>query len=183
MISIEEAYTKMKEHLDDSPIFIDETEESFIFNRHGNGFETINKSSGDVGYIWMHEYFDLLEHKAIHPVYMDVIFDDILNKYNDNPDESNVAYLFALCWNCSQGDYSDDYSIDDFEAYMAIKDKFKELKDYFRTKIDELIDWNAIVYPPIVQNKLDDEYYKLKPFMVKHGYTTSMGTDRCWHRV
>jgi len=177
-----DAYKIMKRTKDFFIPYIEVTDDHYIFEPYGNGYETVNKKNGKIDYLWRNEYFDLLDKKKTKPVFVYILYDDFLEKYNSAPSESCAADLFARAWNHLQHIKMGKYDCTDNEM-KRIYGRWLEVSTFLRSEIDSYIDWKLVSYPPSIRDRLDDEYYRLKPFMVRNGYTTSMYDDRCWYAV
>ena len=96
MITAEEAYMSMRGKTEDPYIPIMECDEYYTLYRDGNGFITIDKESGVNGYLWMNEYFNLVETGGLSLVFLDRIFSDLLDLYKLDMSENNLAWIPAF---------------------------------------------------------------------------------------
>ena len=63
--------------------------------------------------------------------------------------------------------------------YDQIKKRWDSIEQFLYAEIRRILDNEETDYPPCVLNKWDDPFYRIKPFMVRNGYTDS-STRRAW---
>ena len=56
------------------------------------------------------------------------------------------------------------------------------MENYLYSEIRSIIDNEDIDYPPCVLNKWDDPFYRIKPFMIRNGYT-DCSRHKFWERL
>ena len=182
MITAEEAYMSMRGKTEDPYIPIMECDEYYTLYRDGNGFITIDKESGVNGYLWMNEYFNLVETGGLSLVFLDRIFSDLLDLYKLDMSENNLAWIYAKSWNALQTYITPRERIIGAEAetFTSYLYKWIEMEAYFRAKIETILEQEDVDYAPGIDK--DDPFYRFKPFMVRNGYTVSMNS-LTWEKI
>ncbi len=185
MITASEAYRKYKSKKNGyltTEFF--ETKDLYIFDPCGDAMECIRKDSGDEDYIWIWDYLDLVAGQSdLKMVFLEEIFDDIKASYEKDRSEKNLAPLYRLCWNNLS--WLRNIEVSDREmwgqAYEDVLSNTAELENYFHEIICRILENEHVKYPPCIEDPTD-YFYRLKPFMVRNGYTVSMNEKR-WVRI
>ncbi len=186
MITAKGAYQVFKERDDCPPIYrIAENEEFYISDvSDQDGYITIDRNSGEIGHVRNWYFTDRL--KGIHgerEIYLENIFEDFLDYYENNKDESVLARLYAGAYNSSyymKNSYAEgDTTYKNKMHYDQIKANWINIEQYLYEEIRNIIDKEEIAYPPCVLENFSDPYYRIKPFMLRNGYTTAK-SDKTW---
>ncbi len=186
MITAKEAYQILKEK-NDEPLIIEIYEAEDFYMSHvcdQEGFITVDKMTGDVGHVSNRTSLDCL--KTTHgeyEIYLEDIFMDFLDYYEANKSESELANLYVeaqLYAHIKNTAYDEKHSTyKSKNDQEKIKAKWIEIEKYLYTEIRNIIDNEDIDYPPCVLENFDDPYYRIKPFMLRNGYTTAK-SDKTW---
>jgi hypothetical protein len=114
-------------------------------------------------------------------VYLKELFDDLIGFYENNKDEKLLARLYQIAYNeCFTYSESTPRDLSMFrskEDYDSIISRWREIEKLLYSEIREIMDNDkTIVYPPCVLDKWDDPFYRIKPFMLRNGYTDARST-------
>ena len=142
----------------------------------------INKITGDTEYI---EPLNMLSASDKgHHVYYKQMFDDYIKCYKDNNSNRNVADLYS-----TSVYMLDLYINSEQEYYVSPADYAKLVSSWMEIEqilyadiLNRVASDKDLIYPPCVLNKLDDPFYRIKPFMMKNGWTDDCLKKR-WVRI
>ena len=114
-------------------------------------------------------------------VYLEELFDDLIGFYENNKDEKLLARLYQMayneCFTYSESTPSDLPMFRSKDDYDSIISRWGEIEKLLYSEIREIMgNDKTIVYPPCVLDKWDDPFYRIKPFMLRNGYTDARST-------
>ncbi len=193
MVSMLEAYEVFKQMHDKPPmLFMSEAPHYYKSDIYvpNKGYAVIRKNSGKIEYrkpvdflekfLWYDIYF---EEKT---VFLSQLYDDIIEYYLSHKSEKLLARLYVRAsFEVSDNCY-DDFAEKFYKSksdYDLIKSRWESIERFLYSEIRTLMDNDKeIVYPPCVLNKWDDPFYRIKPFMVRNGYTDSSKAKR-WEEI
>ena len=144
---------------------------------------TINKVSGKAAECPSYADFVILASEGKH-VLLDRMFDDYLMFYKTHFSGTDLATLYAEASN-RLFYYSEKK---DLAMYTAKDDQLTFchswgiIEQLLYTDILTRINIEKIPCPPCVENSPDDPFYRVKPFMLKNGWTTN-DINRTWVRM
>ena len=178
MVTATEAYKIFKAHSETPIIFVMEgdeyfctkTLEKYLFVRKDSGEVTVAADYVDFIFKMNNEKFIMVEE----------LFDDFMEYYKENTSEQSLAQLYALVWNNPY--YYMEEPLDMYRSEnekQLLKTRWTLIEQKLYSDIRNIIDNEEINYPPCVLNKFDDPFYRIKPFMLRNGWTDN-ATDRTW---
>ena len=177
MITKEEAYVIIKKRSDQPVTYMLETDHFYAST--ADACLLIDKLSGAV------------EDSLYYPHFLDVInggkhvvlgrlFEDFLNYYRDNPDDTSLAELYALAWNRLFYHQEEDPNMfKNVEEQKEILSRWSEIVQILYSDIRKRIEAENLFCPQCLQNNPGDPFYIAKPFMLKNGWTTN-DARRTW---
>ena len=171
-----EAYTIIKEQMnEDYILYFCESEDCYIYPGEGNTVNTIDKRTGEIGFLWFPQYMDI----DMKPVYVEEVYDDF-SSYLEDGAEDRLAKGYASIWNelIRFEQALKECSGSDKNLYQKFVDKYRVFESKLRLEIMRIITEEGLSMPPYLKGT-EDKFYMLKPFMVRNGYTVSM-TDKRW---
>ncbi|SEM18371.1 hypothetical protein SAMN04487770_1286 [Butyrivibrio sp. ob235] len=119
-------------------------------------------------------------------VYLKELFDELIGFYENNKDEKLLARLYQIAYNerfYSESTPRDLSMFRSKEDYDSIISRWREIEKLLYSEIREIMDNDkTIVYPPCVLDKWDDPFYRIKPFMLRNGYTDARST-KTWGKT
>ncbi len=190
MIDRSIAYRKLKELADtDLPItaMFDEPKcfSSHVFRNGKMG--QVDKESGEVLFVDPPKWNFWFDDICFKYIYVPELYDDILQHYEKNKSEKLLAELYSKAYNNKyyyQEEKEENNRILEFyksvEDYNLIMQRWSEIERVLYKEIREIMDNDKeIVYPPCVLNKWDDPFYRIKPFMVRNGFSDDR-TRKTW---
>lgn len=181
MLSLFEAYQIIKACSNYPITNILETDYEYL-STTDDDYIGIDKVTGEVTHFYYITEF-ILRLKNEKYVDLDEMYTDFLEFYNRNNNESNLADLYARVWNTlfyHQKGELHDYKCKEDQQRM-IK-KWSDIEKLLYDNIRHIQDHEEIDYPPCVKNKFDDPFYRIKPFMLKNGYSDS-SAKKTWVKV
>ncbi len=191
MINIDDAYEIFTKMHDKPPLLmISEGPHYFKSDIYipNKGFAIIRKDSGMIEYREPLNPIEVIFCDNI-PVpemitYYPRLYDGIVEYYSANKSEKLLARLYERAYFEKSDKSYDDlcsklYSSRD--DYKKIKERWGTIEQFLYSEIRKILDEEDIDYPPCVLNKWDDPFYRIKPFMVRNGYTDS-ATRRIWEK-
>lgn len=177
MISINDAYKIIREQTDYP---LDSLYENDKFIIGGNSMiYLLDKQSQKISIEleWLAISLDV-EHLV--PIFLQELYDDFLNYYSVHNDEEHLAEQYATVWNHV---YWNDINEKDEEMYEGdferVAAKWAEIEKEVYKKIRNIMEHEDFYYPPCVLDKMDDPFYRIKPFMLKNGYTVDIH-EKIW---
>ena len=185
MISTEEAYEKIKENSEELVISLIEYPDCYwgVSDR----YISVYKESGEVKIYW--DYVEMLaqileeeEGQKEKAVFCERIFTDFLAEYDKDPSEANLVRLYACAsYQLFRGQKADGEALEEDER--RILSSWTDIEKKLYADICDIIAQDKdIVYPPCVRNKGDDPFYRIKPFMIRNGWTDG-SRERIWERA
>ena len=181
MITLPDAYKKVKKSTDRPICYISESDEYYwgsckmIINKKTGGFENISTWN-------LYDFLDLV-HQS-HDIFYMKMFTDYMVYYRKNRSEKILADMYAEAWYrlyTYNKPITDATPPDDDTALLISEWSLIEAQLYKDIRLIMDND-NTIVYPPCVLNKFDDPFYRIKPFMLRNGWTDDK-TSREWVTV
>ncbi|MBE5826653.1 MAG: hypothetical protein E7307_08455 [Butyrivibrio sp.] len=193
MISLLEAYEVFKQMHDKPPMLLmSEAPHYYKSDLYvpNKGFAVIRKDSGKIEYrepvnfiekyLWYDIYF---EEKL---VYLSQVYDDIIQYYLSHKSEKLLARLYERASSeisINKYDDLDEKLYKSKSDHDKIKSRWEGIERFLYSEIRSLMDNDKeIFYPQCVLNKWDDPFYRIKPFMVRNGYTDSCNEKR-WKKI
>ncbi len=153
------------------------------------GYVIIRKDSGNIEY---RKTWDSVEMFFWHSIpipekiiYFPKLYDDIVEYYEENKSERLLARIYERAFSEVSYNSFDDLDERTYSSkfdYDNIKNRWINIEKYLYSEIRNIIDNEQIEYPPCVLNKWDDPFYRIKPFMVRNGYTDSCNVKR-WEKI
>ncbi len=177
MVSLIEAYKYIKDCSDFPITYILETEDSYW--GAADDYVGVNKETGELTHIQRPSLF-LFGLRDDVFVSIDDIYSDFMKYYQAHSDEQNLSMLYASAWNrlfYHKNGKPEDYKCEEDRQSMITK--WSEIEQSLYKDIRRIIDNENIDYPPCVQEKFDDPFYRIKPFMLRNGFTDN-DIDRTW---
>ncbi len=144
---------------------------------------SVDKGSGEVKYEpfdWIGFWIEKID--KWKEMYCPELFDDYMEYYKSNKSEQVLARLYKEAYNNSFYCDSNGQSISYYnssEDLCKIKENWKKIEQTLYKDIREILDDEDIKYPQCVVDKWDDPFYRIKPFMVRNGYTDN-GSNKTW---
>ena len=180
MITAKEAYGIIKECAKMPITNLIETRESFLSITEA--YLSVSKATGESEIFYNAADFIMRICNGYKYVLLDEIFEDFITFYKKNTDEKSLAFLYASAWNTLF--YHNDGCLnnyrDDSEKQKIIL-RWNKIEQTLYEDIRSIIDNEEINYPPTVLDKFDDPYFRIKPVMLRNGWTTG-STSRTWMR-
>ena len=179
MITVEDAYREIKKHSELPITCLIESREYFC--GIADNYYCVRKDAGEVEVLYSFvDYIITIDYGKY--VLLKEMFDDYIEYSRRNPSEQSLATVYALAWN--RVFYQKESELDMYrnnkERQMIIS-KWNEIEQSLYADIRKIIDSEDIDYPPCVLNKYDDPFYRIKPFMLRNGWTDN-GADKTWVR-
>lgn len=179
MISLVEAYNKIKTQMDEPIIYLAEDNTYYIGSN--TFYVLVNKESGEITKLYDVVSFIIeTDIDSLRHIYLEDVFNDFMDYYLKNKDEKHLASLYASVWKqvyyYSPEYYKSKRSYTNDE--MNISNKWNEIEHILYKQIISIIEDEDIDYPPCVKKNFDDRFFRIKPFMLRYGYTDN--GDREW---
>ena len=183
MIELEDAYMVMKSLSEEPIIDILETQEYFV--GISDRYVTINKETGEANQHWgFVEIISIFEN--VKEIYLDAVFSDYMAAYMNDANEQKLSNLYAGAWNWlyhHRSEEPDGHRSESDTDITKLLASWSDIEKKLYTKIENIINNDdTIVNPPCVIEKYDDPFYRIKPFMVRNGWTVSPNT-KTWERA
>ncbi|WP_026522738.1 hypothetical protein [Butyrivibrio sp. VCB2001] len=193
MVSMLEAYEVFKQmHSEPPMLMFSETPHYYKSDIYvkDKGFTVIRKDSGEIEYRAPLDLIDMLLREDINfeekEVYLPQLYDDIIEYYLTHKSEKLLARLYLRASHEVSDNNFDAFATITYKSksdYDKIKSRWESIERFLYSEIRTLMDNDKeIVYPPCVLNKWDDPFYRIKPFMVRNGYTDSSKAKR-WEEI
>lgn len=172
MVTLEEAYEIIKK-LSETPIGI-LTEKKDCYK----GAEvSVNKESGEIRKIGS-IIESIMEPGKEWILFYKKMFSDYMDYYRENKSERSLAGLYAYAWNeLCYGKEREQTLYKSKEERRRILVAWSDIEENLYLDIRKIMDKDqSIVYPPCVLKKFDDPFYRIKPFMIRNGWSDCMST-------
>ncbi len=179
--TLEQAY-EMIHNQSEYPLgYLLETEDAF-WGAAREGYYSVNKTTGNMEVVQNYgEYLHRLKNEKY--VYLKLMFNDIEQYLREHSENKEVADAYAVIWNrlfFQREEKIEKYRSDD-ERKKIISEWEKIEQELYASILERMAEQDYDC-PPCVANKLDDPFYRIKPYMMKHGYTDN-NNDRTWIEV
>ena len=178
MVTLEQAYEMIKEKTEYPMGYLLETEDAF-WGATVEGYCSVNKVTGELELIQRYgDYLHRLEKEKY--VYLEQLFTDNEMYFQNHPENKDVAFFYAFVWNrlfYQRKAKAEDYR-NEGERQKLIS-RWNALEQELYALILERMSDGDYDRPPCVTNKADDPFYKIKPYMLKYGFTDN-ANDRTW---
>ena len=189
MVSVDEAYEVFKQMHNDPPLMnLSEGPHYFKSDIYvpEKGVAVIRKDTGKIEYREPPAPYEILlcDNFPEKIIYFPRMYDDLVEYYQVNKSERILARLYQRAFFEKSDDIYDDLDEKLYRSrddYDQIKRRWDSIEQFLYAEIRRILDNEEIDYPPCVLNKWDDPFYRIKPFMVRNGYTDS-STRRVWEK-
>lgn len=179
MLTKYDGYLIIKERSKTPVTYLIEGENDFF--SVADEFLSVDKSSGEIKKIDRYiEYLHALDGGVY--VFVEQMFDDFLDYYKNHNSEEYLAMIYAEA--SDRLYYHLHENAKEFineEERQQLIDGWRNVEQVLYADIRMRMDKEDYYYPPCVLNKMDDPFYRIKPFMNKNGWTDAM-SDKTWVR-
>lgn len=189
MVSVDEAYEVFIQMNNDPPL-MDLSEGPHYFKSEiyipEKGVAVIRKDTGKIEYRKPPASCDILlcDNFPEKIIYFPRMYDDLVEYYQENKSERILARLYQRAFFEKSEDTYDGFDEKMYRSrddYDQIKRRWDSIEQFLYAEIRRILDNEEIEYPQCVLNRWDDPFYRIKPFMVRNGYTDS-STRRAWEK-
>ncbi len=185
MISLHDAYRIIKDDGKILPLLsLYEYSDSYMaFSiTDENRIAVVDKNSGKLRYESMPGTSEWIFGKQ-KEVYLKELFDEMFICCSNHRNEALIARFYQIAYNECFYDENNKRSLSMYKSkddYDMIISRWREIEAHLYTEIIAIMsDDKTIVYPPCVLAKWEDPFYRIKPFMLRNGYTDA-GSSKTW---